>query len=56
MLAAIHSSIQGIDVILALLVVLAAVVLERLVPPIAWVAWSTLFLAALLTFTLLFDL
>lgn len=56
MLAAVHTSITGWDVVLALVVVLAAFVLEKVAPPIAWVALTTLFLAALLTFALLVDL
>lgn len=47
MLAA-TTAIQGWDVVFALVILLAAVLLERLVvSEIPWVAWTTLFLVAM---------
>ena len=55
MMIAAQTSIVGADVICALVVLVVAIALEK-VAPAAWIAWFTLFCAALLTFTLLFDL
>lgn len=55
MIAAVHTALTGWDVVFALLVVLAAVILERVVPPIPWVAWVTLFGVFLFGFALTVD-
>lgn len=55
MLASVHTAVQGWDVVVALLVVVAALVLAKVVPQIAWVALGTLFVAALIASALLFT-
>lgn len=52
MLASVHSAINGWSVVIALLILLAAIVLEKVVPPLPWVAWTTLFLVAMFGLTL----
>lgn len=52
MLAAIHTSMTGWDVVVALLVVLVVYLLTRIAPEVAWVALATLFGVALLVFAL----
>lgn len=47
MIAAVHTVLTGYDVVVALLVVLAVLVLARLLPEIPWVAGTTLFLVGL---------
>lgn len=54
MLAEVSTAIEGLDVLFAVLVVILAVVLDRVAPIfVSWVTGSTLFLAALLTFAML---
>lgn len=50
--SAFHTVLNGWDVIAGLAVVLIAIVMEKLVPPIPWVAWGTLFLVAMFGFAL----
>lgn len=47
MLATAHSILNGWDVVVALVILLAAIILEKVVPPLPWVAWTTLFLVGL---------
>lgn len=53
MLATVSTSLTGLDFVFAFLVVVLAVVLDRVAPIfVSWVLGTTLFLAALLTFAL----
>lgn len=43
-LASVHTAIAGWDIVCALLVLLVAIILERvIVPTLPWVAWVTCF-------------
>lgn len=42
MLANVHTILTGWDVVVALLVLLVGIALERLIPPHPWVLWLTL--------------
>lgn len=52
MIAAVRSALTGWDAVVALLVLVGAVVLEKLVPPVPWVAWISLFLIAMFGFAI----
>ena len=51
MLASVHTAIVGWDYFWAAIILLAAIVLEHVVPQIKWVVYTTLFLVALTLLT-----
>lgn len=52
MLATVHSALTGWDVVFALVVLIAAIVVERVVTPHPWVLWVTCFGVFLFGFAL----
>lgn len=53
MLATVMSAVHGWDYFWAAIILIVALVLERVVPEIKWVAYTTLFLVSLTFFSLL---